>query len=291
MDAKSLALSINNLSKCILICYRKLCVLDIQGKSSSLEYEKTLKIVDALTNLEDYYYDFIFSDNNGLKDKIMDELFELYDVSELKYMATGEWYLLFDNLSDETLCGFRIINHINNVFSRKILSSAGCPSEAVDTYAYSVEKRKKIFLDSVRDICESGECGSHKKEMYSSLYDFSFIYKKDDTVEKTSFPAVVGNGKDVKTVLALSNKMVRLNENSANSSSNFRRISLNTCYIRSMLAILPEYVSNNIIDTISHDSNTNKDNYGYKMLLSIFDESNELKSKYNDDDFTLRRKI
>ena len=85
--------------------------------------------------------------------------------------------------------------------------------------------------------------------------------------------------------------MVRLNERSVNTSSNFRKITLNICYIKSMLAVLPEYISHNIIDTIGRDSDTSKDGYGYKMLLSIFDESNELRSKYNDDDFTLRRKI
>lgn len=291
MDAKSLFLSINNLTKIILLCYRKLSILDMKGMSASAEYEKTLKLVDTLSELEDYYYSFIFNGDKSLKDTFMDELLSLYNISELKLMAGGEWYLLFNDVSDEALCGFRIKNHMNNVFSRKILGGTGCPNEAVNSYAYSVEKRKQIFLDSVRELCESDECGNHKKEMYFSLYNFAFIYKKDNTVEKASFPAIVGNGKDIETVTNLSRKMVRLNEKSVNTSSNFRKISLNMCYIKSMLAMLPEYISHNIIDTIGRDSDINGDSYGYKLLLSIFDESNELRSKYNGDDFTLKRRI
>ena len=291
MDAKTLFLSINNLTKSILLCYRKLCVLDFQGKSASVEYEKLLKLVDTLTELEDYYYSFIFNADNNLKDAFMDELLGLYNISQLKLISSGEWYLLFNEVSDEILCGFRIINHMNSVFSRRVLDGTGCPNEAVKSYAYSVEKRKQIFLDSVRELCESGECGIHKKEMYSSLYDFAFIYKKDNSVEKSEFPAIVGNGKDIETIVNLSNKMLKLNEKSVNSNSNFRKISLNICYIKSILAILPKYLSNNIIESIDQNSNVDRNSFGYKMLLSIFNVSNEVRDKYNDDGFTLKRKI
>ena len=87
MDAKTLFLSINNLTKSILLCYRKLCVLDFKGKSASVEYEKLLKLVDTLTELEDYYYSFIFNADNNLKDAFMDELLGLYNISQLKLIV------------------------------------------------------------------------------------------------------------------------------------------------------------------------------------------------------------
>ena len=58
-----------------------------------------------------------------------------------------------------------------------------------------------------------------------------------------------------------------------------------------MLAILPKYLSNNIIESIDQNSNVDRNSFGYKMLLSIFNVSNEVRDKYNDDGFTLKRKI
>ena len=60
MDSKNLFLSISNITKNILICYKRMAMLDEKGMSSSLEYEKCLKMLDELTKVEDYYYSCFF---------------------------------------------------------------------------------------------------------------------------------------------------------------------------------------------------------------------------------------
>lgn len=89
----------------------------------------------------------------------------------------------------------------------------------------------------------------------------------------------------------LCRKIVKLNESTMSSPRNFRSLSLNTCYLKSLLIIMPLLMSNKILNQIISEDTTDKEKCGYIALQSLIRMAPELKRKYNRKDFTLKRKF
>ena len=70
---------------------------------------------------------------------------------------------------------------------------------------------------------------------------------------------------------------------------NFRSLSLNTCYLKSLLIVMPLLMSNKILNQINSEDTIDKEKCGYIALQSLIKMSPELKRKYNRKDFTLKR--
>ena len=116
MDSKNLFLSISNITKNILICYKRMAILDEKGMSSSLEYEKCLRMLDELTKVEDYYYSCFFNDLDKNFCGFVDLLVQSYSEEDFNKIRNGEWYLLFREADDDLLCGYRMYLHVRNCF-------------------------------------------------------------------------------------------------------------------------------------------------------------------------------
>lgn len=289
MDSKNLFLSISNITKNILICYKRMAMLDEKGMSSSLEYEKCLRMLDELTKVEDYYYSCFFNDLDKNFCGFVDLLVQSYSEEDFNKIRNGEWYLLFREVDDDLLCGYRMYLHVRNCMAFNMISNT-IHKEASDAYRGTTARKNNIFLNLIKEVKEDSKCGSHKKEINKALYDFSFIYK----IDKDARPSEVMEALDdeEKRVFdKLCRKIVKLNESTMSSPRNFRSLSLNTCYLKSLLIIMPLLMSNKILNQIISEDTTDKEKCGYIALQSLIRMAPELKRKYNRKDFTLKRKF
>ena len=171
MDSKNLFLSISNITKNILICYKRMAMLDEKGMSSSLEYEKCLRMLDELTKVEDYYYSCFFNDLDKNFCGFVDLLVQSYSEEDFNKIRNGEWYLLFREVDDDLLCGYRMYLHVRNCMAFNMISNT-IHKEASDAYRGTTARKNNIFLNLIKEVKEDSECGSHKKEINKALYDF-----------------------------------------------------------------------------------------------------------------------
>ena len=91
-----------------------------QQVSSELETNKYILLIGQDSNSSEKSCDSLTGTNQNicinLKTKLNPTLILTnYNISQLKLISSGEWYLLFNEVSDETLCGFRIINHLTEI--------------------------------------------------------------------------------------------------------------------------------------------------------------------------------
>lgn len=289
MDSKSLFLSISNITKNILICYKRMAMLDEKGMSSSLEYEKCLRMLDELTKIEDYYYSCFFNDLDKNFSGFVDLLVQSYSEEDFNKIRSGEWYLLFREVDDDLLCGYRMYLHVRNSMAFNMISNT-IHKEASDAYRGTIARKNNLFLSLIKEVKEDSECTSHKKEINKALYDFSFIYKIDKDAKLSETMGALDN-EEIRIFDKLCRKIVKLNESAMSSPKNFRSLSLNTCYLKSLLIVMPLLMSNKTLNQINSEDAIDKEKCGYKALQSLIRMAPELKGKYNRKNFTLKRKF
>ena len=289
MDSKSLFLSISNITKNILICYKRMAMLDEKGMSSSLEYEKCLRMLDELTKIEDYYYSCFFNDLDKNFSGFVDLLVQSYSEEDFNKIRSGKWYLLFREVDDDLLCGYRMYLHVRNSMAFNMISNT-IHKEASEAYRGTIARKNNLFLSLIKEVKEDSECTSHKKEINKALYDFSFIYKIDKDAKLSETMGALDN-EEIRIFDKLCRKIVKLNESAMSSPKNFRSLSLNTCYLKSLLIVMPLLMSNKTLNQINSEDAIDKEKCGYKALQSLIRMAPELKGKYNRKNFTLKRKF
>lgn len=291
MDTELLYSNIKGVSDNILACYKELSYLDKKGMSSSLEYEKCLKAIESLTKMEDYYYDIIFQ-NEECFGKFIDYFLDSFDEKDFKTITTGQWLLLFKKYDDNILVGYRIFNNVTDKVGSMGLSRLNDITGASDMVNYITAKKNKIFLDLISDVYKDSECGSYKDDMCDALYDFAFINKKDDNeITKPKEGISIANGEDIELLEKLLRKISKLTEERCSLPSNFRSIALNICYLRSLLITLPREVCLGALANIVNDENTDRNSYGFTSILRLLESMDEYVEKYDEDDYSLKRKF
>lgn len=291
MDGKNLFYNINNVSKNILICYKNMAYLSEQGKTDSLEYQECLQMLDSLTKIEDYYYDYFAKNYDKVFNDFMDTFLVTFHILNVKIIASGEWYLLFKEVSDDVLCGYRIHLNVQKILNCLAFDDVHMRNINSDALRYTDAKRVSLFLKLLKEVRDDKDCGSHKKEINNALYDFSFIYKIDNDAKTEDESLSLISSQSLGTLENLCRKISRLSKDSCSLPGNFRSISLNNCYIKSLFITLPYRTSQSMFDKISSDESIDKSKYGYKALESLVDMIGPLKEEYNGEEFTLKRKF
>lgn len=289
MDSKNLFLSISNITKSIFICYKRMAMLDEKGMSSSLEYEKCLRMLDKLIKVEDYYYSCFFNDLDKNFSGFVDLLVQSYSEEDFNKIRNGEWYLLFREVDDDLLCGYRMYLHVRNSMAFNMVSNT-IHKEASDAYRGTTARKYNLFLTLIKEVKEDSKCASHKKEINKALYDFSFIYKIDKDARLSEVIEALDE-EEIRIFDKLCRKIAKLNESTMSSPKNFRSLSLNTCYLKSLLIVMPLLMSNKTLNQINSEDAIDREKCGYKALQSLIRMAPELKGKYNRKDFTLKRKF
>ena len=211
----------------------------------------------------------------------------LTQFQDFNKIRNGEWYLLFREADDDLLCGYRMYLHVRNCMVFNMISNT-IHKEASDAYRGTTARKNNIFLNLIKEVKEDSECGSHKKEINKALYDFSFIYKIDKDARLSEVMEALDD-EEIKVFDKLCRKIAKLNESTMSLPRNFRSLSLNTCYLKSLLIVMPLLMSNKILNQINSEDTTDKEKCGYIALQSLIKMSPELKRKYNRKDFTLKR--
>ena len=291
MDGKNLFYNINNVSKNILICYKNMAYLSEQGKTDSLEYQECLQMLDSLTKIEDYYYDYFTKNYDKVFNDFMDTFLDTFHILNAKIITSGEWYLLFKEVSDDVLCGYRIHLNVQRILGCLALDGTRIGQINSEVLRYTDAKRVSLFLKLLKEVRDDKDCGSHKKEINKALYDFSFIYKIDNDAKTEDESLSLISSQSLGTLENLCRKISRLSKDSCSLPGNFRSISLNNCYIKSLFITLPYRTSQSMFDKISSDESIDKSKYGYKALESLVDMIGPLKEEYNGEEFTLKRKF
>lgn len=291
IDGINLFYNINNVSKNILICYKNMAHLSVQGKTDSLEYQECLETLASLTKVEDYYYDYFAKNYGRVFDDFMDTFLDTFHILNAKIITSGEWYLLFKEVSDDVLCGYRIHLNVQRILGCLVLDGTRIGQINSEVLRYTDAKRVSLFLKLLKEIKDDKECGNHKKEINKALYDFSYIYKIDNGVRIPEQNLMLVDGRYLETLEKLCRKVSKLSKESCSLPGNFRSISLNNCYIKSLFITLPYRTSQSMFDKISSDESIDKSKYGYKALESLVDMIGPLKEEYNGEGFTLKRKF
>ena len=65
---------------------------------------------------------------------------------------------------------------------------------------------------------------------------------------------------EIKVFDKLCRKIAKLNESTMSLPRNFRSLSLNTCYLKSLLIVMPLLMSNKILNQINSEDTTDKEN-------------------------------
>lgn len=292
MNAECLYLNIENTSKIILACYKKMAILEMKGLDTSLEYEKTLKSMELLSSLEDSYYAMLSSD------KILEEKFYAYigwkfDNRKLKNYATG-YYRLFHEFPDEELINVRMFTKLSTLKSIEVIDENETRIRNMgEIVAYLFERKNVMFLDILDDDIDNPDYAPIRKTLIKAKYDQAFMLKKSNVTCEVDQEDIecVGIGNDLFDVETLGMKLSKLNDKSI--EANYRSVILNLAYIKSCLLQVHPFLVFELISKFENKKEKGEvnDTPGYQLFMKTLEEIVPLRDRYLITDNTLKRKI
>lgn len=172
----------------ILDCNRKLMFLELDNKTTTLEYDETCKELEKLKEVEDsikeelYKKDIDFLGVIGalilmdLNDKLKTKYDDLPELNEL-HINSVQFYNL--DISVRELIDYRLFNIITDAGIKPELEESKY-KQLLESSAY----QKKIFLDILDDhIKESSEYNEYRKFYLKAKYDFAYMFESHDLNE------------------------------------------------------------------------------------------------------------
>ncbi len=272
--------------------YRKLARLEFEYKLDSIEYEKTLEIIERLKKAESKYYEMltrIYDKKHILVFNVIAQKDVLGKATE--YIPIHDISYLFSNKIKQTdVMTMRVSAKITDIF-RHIHYNNPADINVYDTYG---PFRDKYFLDVLSSQIEDSEFSDYRKMLIDAKYDFAFIYDKsvselleidEEDEENENMDLVASLG----TVLDYKDKFAKLNNSVLMSEKNRRRFLLDVDYIRACALATPREYLENLKYTL--ESQKEPLSEGSLVFCRILDMALEDKDFFEEGDIPYTRRF
>lgn len=272
--------------------YRKLARLELEGKTNSEEYKKSIETINRVKKAEKDYYTYLST--------LGDEKFILSFNVMAQKDALGQTtisrplhdpaYLFSRKVSENQIIVMRISSKITDVF-RHMFYKDPATLNVYDTYA---PLRDKQFLDVLSSQIEDADYRDVKKILIRSKYDYAFVNDKDvlslreydeEKEDNENLDLIISLG----TVLEYKDKFAKLDNKTLMHPNNVKRLLLDVDYIRASALSVP----NEQLETLKMVILSQKEELseGTCVFLNILDMAMEDKNDFEEIDIPYKRKF
>lgn len=296
LSEENLYFSIKSVTQILYRLYCRLAILESQEKDTSLEYEKTLKLIEFYTALEDQYYEnvekLLKKDEDIVERMYVNTLLSTESNFSPEKSLSDPSYMIFHDFKENDVVPMRMATKLYEI---SIQNSEEANQLGKRVYNEYESQRDTYFIDIIDSMIKDNTYKNFKKMLIKAKYKIAFINKKrkpeepsDDMIISTAM--AVANSKEI---ISYAQKMYRLNKSSIESPSNTRKILLSSAYIRANLLQMDELALEilNTLLTIGEDVGELKPGDGKTLFDSILKKEKEDKETFKEKGNTLKRKF
>lgn len=145
-EEKEIYYSLRNITSILYRLYRKLTILETEGKDSSLEYENTLKLIEFYTAIEDQYYEklekLVEDDDEIIEKLYVNNLISTASTFPPDKQLSDPTYIIFHDVKEDDIIPMRIANKLfeTSVMTRKTDDEMG------KKYLVNMNHKKVLIL-------------------------------------------------------------------------------------------------------------------------------------------------
>lgn len=286
--------SIRNITYIIYGLYSKLIKLESEGKSSSLEYEDTLRKLEKYEILENKYYEEVEKRTNNNTDfaVLMNARAHHNAKSNFPlYKRIGDIvHIVFHDFDQDDLVYMRMSNRLYEIFIH-----AKTEEDDFEREIYGFEDiRNKYLIDIIDSMIKDEKFKSYNKILIAAKYKISFINKRRIPIitHKNSMASMSCGVINTTEISEYAEKIFRLTNESLNSEKNSRSLLIASALIRADMLQMDEisFEAMRMMIDAGKIIGRIESNDGEKFFDSIVELKDDDKKKFGDNGHNLERK-
>ena len=243
LSEENLYFSIKSVTQILYRLYCRLAILESQEKDTSLEYEKTLKLIEFYTALEDQYYEnvekLLKKDEEIVERMYVNTLLSTESNFSPEKSLSDPSYMIFHDFKENDVVPMRMATKLYEI---SIQNSEEANQLGKRVYNEYESQRDTYFIDIIDSMIKDNTYKNFKKMIIKSKYKIAFINNT-----KKLFVFDSNNPNDHLTIKYIINQTI--------NGSNILFIRLGIVFIG--LSFFnksnPEIIINNIIENLVSD--------------------------------------
>lgn len=295
-EEKEIYYSLKNITSILYRLYSNLAILEAKEKSSSLDYEKTLKLIEFYTVLEDQYYEKLEKiaehDEDIIERMYVNNMISTESAFPPDKQLSDPTYIIFHDVKEDDIIPMRMASKL---FETNVMSSKDADEISQKIYTEYESQKGTYFVDILDSLSKDPICKDFKNQLIKAKYKVAFINKKrcpkephDDFIISTANEMV-----NAQEILNYARKMYSLSEKSIKAPTNARKLLLTMAYIRANMLQMGE-VGMQALNTLLSMGEACGDlnpRDGKKLLEGILNYEKEDKETFKSKGKTLKRKF
>lgn len=296
MNAIEVYESIKNTSYGIYTLYKKLEELEIEGKESTIEYEKVLKAIEQYTQIENNYYEIL--EKMSEKDNELPLNLGALTLIDAKssfgqFARIGEVLnIIFNDFEEDDIIPMRMNNKIFEIYLHIMTNEDDMARKQYEVFE---AQKEQYFIDILSSMIKDKNYQSYRKELIKAKYKIAFINRKRNPQKpgidfSLYTPAGFAN---IIEIIEYAKKIYRLNENEIFFSGNIRSILLSSAYIRANLMQMDDVCIETLKLRLDETEKSGEITVGFgkKIFEEILEYQSQDKKEFKDKGNALNRKF
>lgn len=295
-EEKDIYYSLRNITSILYRLYRNLYTLEVKEESSSLEYEKTLKLIEFYTRLEDQYYErletLVKEDGEIIERMYVNNLLSTESTFSPEKQLSDISYIIFHDIKENDIIPMRMANKL---FETSVITSENSDEISQGLYNGYESQKGTYFIDILDAMSKDPDYKEFRNQLIKAKYKVAFINKRRSPLEPND-EFVVSTANEMmnaQEILNYARKMYNLNESSIKSPSNARRLMLSMAYIRANMLQMSEVGMQALYTLLSMGESCGDLNprEGKKLFDEILKYEKDDKETFKSKGNTLKRKF
>lgn len=295
-EEKDIYYSLRNITSILYRLYRNLYTLEVKKESSSLEYEKTLKLIEFYTRLEDQYYErletLVKEDGEIIERMYVNNLLSTESTFSPEKQLSDISYIIFHDIKENDIIPMRMANKL---FETSVITSENSDEISQGLYNGYESQKGTYFIDILDAMSKDPDFKEFRNQLIKAKYKVAFINKRRSPLEPND-EFVVSTANEMmnaQEILNYARKMYNLNESSIKSPSNARRLMLSMAYIRANMLQMSEVGMQALYTLLSMGESCGDLNprEGKKLFDEILKYEKDDKETFKSKGNTLKRKF
>ncbi len=295
-EEKDIYYSLRNITSILYRLYRNLYTLEVKKESSSLEYEKTLKLIEFYTRLEDQYYErletLVKEDGEIIERMYVNNLLSTESTFSPEKQLSDISYIIFHDIKENDIIPMRMANKL---FETSVITSENSDEISQGLYNGYESQKGTYFIDILDAMSKDPDFKEFRNQLIKAKYKVAFINKRRSPLEPND-EFVVSTANEMmnaQEILNYARKMYNLSESSIKSPSNARRLMLSMAYIRANMLQMSEVGMQALYTLLSMGESCGDLNprEGKKLFDEILKYEKDDKETFKSKGNTLKRKF
>lgn len=295
-EEKEIYYSLRNITSILYRLYRKLVAFEVLGKESSLEYEKTLKLIEFYTATEDQYYakleKLVKEDKEIIERLYVNNMISTASNFPPDKQLSDPTYIIFHDIKEDDIIPMRMAGKL---FETSVMARENDDDMSKRVFSEYEPQKGTYFVEILDSLSRDSACKEFRKELIKAKYKVAFINKRR-CAKEISDDFLVSAANEVvnaQEILTYAKKMYGLTQKSIEVPSNARRLLLTMAYIRANMLQMGE-VGMQALNTLLYVGEQAGDlvpREGKKLLEGILSYEKEDKETFKSKGESLKRKF